>query len=83
MNRRNFIIGAAIFPLAAGLPSLPSLGEDPYDRFLRELREQVMQRLDGQDHRLEKLWIDPFKDGQRRVHIVVGGKHISWYQPYG
>jgi hypothetical protein len=77
MNRRNFIIGAAIFPVAISLP----IDEDPYDRFLRELSDNAERYLEH--GRLEKLWIEPPKDGHRLVHLVVGGREIKWYQYYG
>lgn len=82
MNRRNFIIGAAIFPVAISLP-ISLIPEDPYDRFLVELRDNVMRHLEHTDGRLQKLWIDPVKDYKQLVHIIVGGKPISWYQSYG
>jgi hypothetical protein len=61
----------------------PFVHEDPYDRFLRELREQVVRRLEGQDGRLERLWIDPMEDGRRLVHLRTSGGDITFYQYYG
>ncbi len=62
----------------------PFVHEDPYDRFLRELRDNVRSRLEGQDGRLERLWIDPVtKDGVRLVHLVASGKESTWFQYYG
>jgi hypothetical protein len=58
--------------------------EDPYDRFLRELRDNVKQCLEQEDGQLEKLWIDPIDSKNRRlVHLVVGGREVRWYQTYG
>jgi hypothetical protein len=57
--------------------------EGPYDKFLRELRDNVKSALEAQDGSLEKLWIDPLKDGRRLVHLVVGGREVQWYQTYG
>jgi hypothetical protein len=79
MNRRQFIIGAAVFPVAISLPML--VHEDPYDRFLRELWEQTVRRLNGR--KLEYLWIEPVRDSRRLVHLFASGDELTWYQNYG
>jgi hypothetical protein len=80
MNRRRFLIGAAVVPLISAPISL-LISEDPWGRFLRELEHQVKRRLNGR--RLDRLWIDPLTDGRRLVHLVMGGQEITFYQNYG
>lgn len=57
--------------------------EHPYDRFLRELSSNVKSVLEQESGSLEKLWIDPLKDGRRLVHLVVGDREVQFYQTYG
>jgi hypothetical protein len=57
--------------------------EDAYSRFLRELSSNVKWHLEQQSGSLERLWIDPVKDGRRLVHLVVGDREVQFYQTYG
>lgn len=85
MNRRKFLAGVGV-SLAVPLVSLATprwLHEDEYDRFLRELSSNVKRHLEQESGTLQRLWIDPTRDGKRLVHLVVGGKEITFYQTYG
>ncbi len=72
MNRRNFIFGAVVLPLAASLPpSLLSAPRDEYDDFLERVRHKVTAIVRREGRGLHKMYIDPPRaDGRRYVRTV-------------
>jgi hypothetical protein len=72
MNRRNFLLGAVVLPLAASLPlSLLSAPQDEYDDFLERVRHKVAALVRREGRGLHRLYIDPPRaDGARYVRTV-------------
>jgi hypothetical protein len=82
MDRREFIIGVAAFPLALGLPNLPA-PLDAYDLFLLELDRRVRKTLIENEATMQRLIIDPLQHGRRLVHLYAGsGEEYRWFQWY-
>jgi hypothetical protein len=83
MNRRNFIVAGAVLAVPLVTPVTTQwLFEDEYDRFLRELSSNVKSALEQESGTLQRLWIDPLRDGKRLVHLVVSDKELTWFQNY-
>ena len=76
MNRRSFLLGVVVLPLAASLPpSLLSAPRDEYDDFLERVRNKVTAIVLREGRGLRKMYIDPPRaDGAwyvRTVHIFL------------
>ena len=72
MNRRRFIFGAVVLPLAASLPpSLLSAPRDEYDDFLDRVRHKVAAIVRREGRSLRKMCIYPPRpDGARYLRTV-------------
>jgi hypothetical protein len=76
MNRRNFLLGAVVLPLAVSLPpSLLSAPRDEYEDFLERVRHKVAAIVRREGRGLHRLYIDPPRaDGAwyvRTVHMFL------------
>jgi hypothetical protein len=81
MNRRKFIIGAAIFPVAISLPISLAIS-DPYDEFLQKLNRRVRETITKNEIVMDRIVIDPVANGRRLVHLYAGNAEFQWYQWY-
>jgi hypothetical protein len=59
VNRRNFIFGAAILPLAFKLQPMPTAPTDEYTLFLERVRSRVIEVVRREQRGLHRLEIDP------------------------
>jgi hypothetical protein len=80
MQRRQFILGAAVAATVATLPA-PNLWPDADDLNYWAVRERIIELLEA-GHQVERWELDAPRGGYRRMLVYTKHGSLSWNQPW-